>query len=193
MPKDVGIIRIKVLWKLFAGYAYITIECIFVFNALSMSRQHLYHTNLRWTGNTGQGTSSYRSYERSYEITISNKAPLQGSSDPAFMGNPALHNPEEMLLMSLSSCHMLWFLHLCSEAGVVVMEYTDNASATMIEDGNGSGRFTGATLRPQVVVANKSMIQQVQALHQKANEYCFIANSVNFKVMHQPNCSALAY
>lgn len=83
-----------------------------------MSKEHLYNANLTWTGNTGQGTQSYRSYERSYHISINNKATIQGSSDPVFMGNPALHNPEEMLLMSLSACHMLWFLHFCAEAGV---------------------------------------------------------------------------
>lgn len=149
-----------------------------------MSRQHQYHTNLQWTGNTGQGTGNYRSYERSYEITIANKVPLQGSSDPAFMGNPQLHNPEEMLLMSLSSCHMLWFLHLCSEAGVVVMEYTDKASAVMVEESNGSGRFAEVVLHPHVVVTQQEMLLQINELHKKANQFCFIANSVNFPVKH---------
>lgn len=149
-----------------------------------MDKQHTYSASLTWTGNAGHGTQTYRSYRRSYSISINNKVTIEGSSDPAFMGNPTLHNPEEMLLMSLSSCHMLWFLHLCSEAGVVVTAYTDNASAVMVEESNGSGRFTGATLRPQVVVAHQHMAQQVSGLHQKANEYCFIANSVNFEVKH---------
>jgi organic hydroperoxide reductase OsmC/OhrA len=153
-----------------------------------MGKQHTYSANLTWTGNTGEGTQTYRSYQRSYNININNKVTLEGSSDPAFMGNPALYNPEEMLLMSLSSCHMLWFLHLCSEAGVVVTAYTDKALAIMVEESNGSGRFTGATLRPQVVVTHQSMAQQVPALHQKANQYCFIANSVNFDVAHEATC-----
>jgi len=153
-----------------------------------MSKIHTYNANLTWTGNTSQGTQTYRSYDRSYSISINNKVTIQGSSDPAFMGNPALHNPEEMLLMSLSSCHMLWFLHLCSEAGVTVAAYTDNASATMVEESNGSGRFTGATLRPHVVVTQQDMAAKVPALHQRANEFCFIANSVNFKVDHEPTC-----
>jgi len=156
-----------------------------------MSKIHTYNANLAWTGNTGQGTQTYRSYERTYSVSIDNKVVIQGSSDPAFMGNPALHNPEEMLLMSLSSCHMLWFLHLCTEAGVVVAAYTDRASATMVEESNGSGRFTGATLRPHVVVTNYDMVKDVPALHQKANQYCFIANSVNFKVDHEPTCEVI--
>lgn len=154
-----------------------------------MSKQHFYSSNLTWTGNTGQGTRSYRSYERSYHININNKATLQGSSDPAFMGNPALHNPEEMLLMALSSCHMLWFLHLCSEAGVVVVGYTDEAVAIMDEDSNGSGRFIRATLRPHVLVARQDMVKQVPDLHHQANECCFIANSVNFEVTHEATCT----
>jgi len=151
-----------------------------------MSKAHFYNANLTWTGNNGQGTQNYRSYERSYHISINNKVTIAGSSDPAFMGNPALHNPEEMLLMSLSSCHMLWFLHLCSEAGVVVNAYTDSASAIMLEERNGSGRFTEATLRPQVTVSHQHMVAQVNDLHKKANQYCFIANSVNFVVRHVP-------
>lgn len=153
-----------------------------------MSKIHTYSANLAWTGNAGQGTQTYRSYERSYSISINNKITIHGSSDPAFMGNPALHNPEEMLLMSLSSCHMLWFLHLCAEAGVIVTAYADAASATMVEESNGSGRFTGATLRPHVVVTQEDMATKVPALHQRANEFCFIANSVNFKVEHEPTC-----
>lgn len=153
-----------------------------------MSKEHLYNANLTWTGNTGQGTRSYRSYERSYHISINNKVTIEGSSDPAFMGNPALHNPEEMLLMSLSACHMLWFLHFCAEAGVVVTAYTDKASAIMVEERNGSGRFTSVTLHPQVMVTHQDMVMLVNDLHKKANEYCFIANSLNFPVKHAPTC-----
>ncbi|CAM3843102.1 OsmC family protein [Mucilaginibacter galii] len=149
-----------------------------------MGKQHTYNANLTWTGNTGQGTETYRSYQRSYSISINNKITIEGSSDPAFMGNPSLHNPEEMLLMSLSSCHMLWFLHLCSEAGVVVTAYTDNASAIMVEESNGSGRFTEVVLHPHVVVMHQDMMLQIDDLHKKANQYCFIANSVNFPVKH---------
>ena len=66
------------------------------------------------------------------------------------------------------------------------MEYEDFAEGTMIETENGSGKFTEIVLKPKIVVAEKEMIQKAVELHQKANEYCFIANSLNFEVKHQP-------
>ena len=153
-----------------------------------MKRQHTYNTSIRWTGNKGTGTSSYKAFERSYTVSIKNKPDVLGSSDPAFLGDRTKHNPEELLVASLSSCHMLWYLHLCAEAGIVVTSYVDNAVGAMLELTNGSGKFTGVTLNPSVTVSEFSMIEKANALHQKANEYCFIANSVNFKIAHRPTC-----
>lgn len=154
-----------------------------------MEREHHYAVTTEWTGNTGTGTQSYRSYERSHEIRVENKAGIQGSSDPAFRGDKTKHNPEDLLLASLSACHMLWFLHFCSEAEVIVTAYTDHAVGTMAETPNGSGHFTEVILRPQVVVTHASMIDTANALHTKAHQYCFIANSVNFPVRHEPVCT----
>lgn len=153
-----------------------------------MNKQHYYNTELRWTGNQGSGTKDYKSFERSYTITIRNKPEIQGSSDPAFRGDPEKHNPEELFLSSLSSCHMLWYLHLCAVNGVCVIDYSDFATGTMEETADGSGRFTQVILEPKVVVTEESMYDKAMALHRKANEKCFIANSVNFKVKHQASC-----
>lgn len=150
-----------------------------------MAKQHTYSSTLNWTGNTGEGTTNYRSYERSYTISIENKVNIEGSSDPNFRGDSTKYNPEEMLLMSLSSCHMLWFLHFCSEAGVNVIAYIDTASAIMVEEANGSGHFTEATLKPHVLVSDEIMLAQLDKLHHKANKYCFIANSVRFPIKHE--------
>jgi organic hydroperoxide reductase OsmC/OhrA len=149
-------------------------------------KNHHYKTTIHWTGNKGTGTSGYRDYERSHTISAENKAVIEGSSDPAFLGDRTKYNPEEMLLSSLSSCHMLWYLHFCSEAGIIVTEYIDEASGIMAETANGSGHFTEVTLHPRVTVAEASMIEKAEQLHHKANEYCFIANSVNFPVKHIP-------
>lgn len=153
-------------------------------------RSHDYSLTINWTGNKGTGTDNYRSYERSYEVIGENKVIIKGSSDPAFLGDKNKHNPEELLLASLSSCHLLWYLHLCSEAGVVVTEYRDSAKAVMIETAEGGGKFESATLFPEVKVKDVSMIAKANELHVKANKLCFIANSVNFPVYHQPTCMA---
>ena len=154
-----------------------------------MSKLHQYNTLLRWTGNSGKGTENYRAYERSYTVSVNGKPELAGSSDPAFRGDPAKYNPEEMLVAALSACHMLSFLHFCSAAGVTVVDYSDSASGTMEETKEGNGRFTEVVLKPNVVVKEASMIEKVNALHVKAHQYCFIANSCNFPVLHQPVCT----
>ena len=156
-----------------------------------MKKEHHYKSKLQWTGNKGSGTANYRSFERSYCISIDNKPDILGSSDPAFRGDATKYNPEELLVASLSSCHMLWYLHLCSEAGVIVVNYNDNASGTMIETSDGGGRFSEVTLHPKVTVSESKMIKKAQELHAKANQLCFIANSVSFKVAHQASCVSL--
>lgn len=153
-----------------------------------MSKQHIYTLTTQWTGNTGTGTSAYRAYERAHEIQKEGKPEIFLSSDPSFRGDATRYNPEELLLASLSSCHMLWYLHLCSEAGVVVVDYIDNASGIMKETEDGGGYFTEVTLYPEVTVSDISMIDMATALHQKAHSFCFIARSVNFPVRHQAVC-----
>src|SRR6185437_1735743 len=98
-----------------------------------MSREHHYSTSIKWTGDQGTGTSGYKDYERNHAITAGDKEVIQASSDPAFRGDGSKYNPEELLVASLSSCHMLWYLHLCADAGVVVVDYTDDAKGTMEE------------------------------------------------------------
>jgi organic hydroperoxide reductase OsmC/OhrA len=147
-----------------------------------MSKEHQYKIQLRWTGNLGKGTSNYRSYSRDHEIKVEGKPIILGSSDPAFRGDPQRYNPEEQLVAALSSCHMLWYLHLCAEAGIVVVAYSDSATGTMIETPDGGGRFAEVTLHPEVSIQEEEKSALAYILHSRAHELCFIANSVNFPV-----------
>ena len=151
-----------------------------------MSKEHKYSAKIIWTGNTGKGTESYRGYKRSHEIAVNNKKTIEASSDPAFMGDEEKHNPEELFLSSLSSCHMLWYLHLCANAGIIVTAYSDEATGIMTEDDAGGGRFTEVILRPFVTIDNDLNITKATKLHDEANKKCFIANSCNFPVRHIP-------
>ncbi|MDV7697781.1 OsmC family protein [Chryseobacterium soli] len=151
-----------------------------------MSKEHHYKTTIQWTGNKGTGTSGYRDYERSHTIAVDHKPVMEGSSDPAFRGDKTKHNPEDLFLSSLSSCHMLWYLHFCSEAGIIVVNYQDTATGIMTETPNGSGHFTQVILHPTVTVTDEAMVVKARELHHKANQFCFIANSVNFSVQHIP-------
>lgn len=154
-----------------------------------MSKEHVYETRLIWTGNTGDGTRSYKGYSRAHEISAFGKPVITGSSDPNFNGDAARYNPEELLVASLSSCHMLWYLHLCSAAKIVVTSYADTATGVMIETEDGGGRFSEVKLNPRVVVAEESNIERAKELHHNAHELCFIANSVNFPVRAAPQIS----
>lgn len=153
-------------------------------------KTHHYSLTIEWTGNRGSGTSGYSHYDRDHLIRATNKPELAASSDPAFRGDATRYNPEELLIASLSSCHMLWYLHLCSEAGVVVTSYTDDPLGTMMETADGGGEFTEVILRPRVTVQDSSMIHRATELHRNARSMCFIARSVNFPVRHQPVCTA---
>jgi organic hydroperoxide reductase OsmC/OhrA len=153
---------------------------------MTINQIHNYNSTIKWTGNKGSGTSHYQDYEREHIIVIANKDNILGSSDPAFCGDKTKHNPEDLLVSSLSSCHMLWYLHLCAQAGVIVTDYIDNATGIMKETENGGGHFTEVTLNPVVTVTERTMIEKANELHIKANELCFIANSVNFPVYHRP-------
>lgn len=150
-------------------------------------RTHVYEASVSWTGNRGQGTSGYRDYDRDAVIEAAGKAPIAASSDPLFRGNPERYNPEDLLVASLATCHMLWYLHLCAEAGVRVTAYRDQATGTMIEESDGGGRFSEATLRPEVVIAHDADIELAIRLHDEAHRKCFIANSMNFPVYHDPH------
>jgi organic hydroperoxide reductase OsmC/OhrA len=151
-----------------------------------MDKTHYYRADVVWTGNLGGGTATYRAYERSYEIRCAGKAPIMGSSDPAFRGNPSMHNPEELLVASASACHMLWYLHLASTAGVVVIAYEDTVQGIMSETSDGGGRFTQMILRPRVTLAVGGDSGLAQRLHETAHDKCFIANSVNFPIRVEP-------
>jgi organic hydroperoxide reductase OsmC/OhrA len=149
-------------------------------------KRHHYPIRMKWTGNTGAGTREYRGYERAHEYSVPGKPVIPGSSDPAFRGDKTRYNPEELLVMSLSSCHMLWFLHLAAEAGVVVTAYEDEASGTMEETADTGGHFIEVVLRPRVTFAPGIDPSRAAALHQRAHHLCFIANSVNFPVRCEP-------
>lgn len=152
-----------------------------------MHKEHHYKLTVTWTGNNGSGTIDARVYERSHTVQAPGKETLHCSSDSAFRGDVTKYNPEEFFLSALSSCHMLWYLHLCADAGIVVMAYEDNPEGTMVEaSAEGRGRFVHVVLRPVITITDISREAEAAQLHDKANEMCFIANSCNFPIHHEP-------
>ena len=144
-------------------------------------KQHTYHCELEWTGNDGQGTKTYSTYRRDHVLRCAGKPDIPGSSDPSFRGDKTRYNPEELLVASLSSCHMLWYLHLCAVNKIVVTEYRDTAAGVMRENQDGSGEFIAVELKPQVRIAAGDP-HKAEELHHEAHSLCFISRSVNFPV-----------
>ena len=147
-----------------------------------MPRLHRYEVTVTWTGNSGVGTSAYDAYERAHDVSAQDKPVIPGTADRAFRGAPDRWNPEELLVASLSQCHLLWYLALCAKEGIVVTAYDDHASGTMVEAANGSGRFEEVVLKPRVMITTAEHADRARQLHERAHEMCFVANSVNFTV-----------
>jgi len=152
-----------------------------------MARQHDYTARVEWTGNRGEGTRTYRGYDRTWDIAIPGKPVIHCSNDPLLGGDPGLPNPEDLLLASLSACHMLWYLHLASAAGIVVHAYRDDPVGVGETSPNGAGRFMSATLKPHIVVEAGADLAEAEAIHHRVHEFCFIARSVNFPVAYAPS------
>lgn len=152
----------------------------------SVGPQHHYATRIEWLGNRGTGTSGYREYGRELLLTAEGKHPVEGSADRTFHGNADRWNPEELLVAALSQCHLLSYLHVAVLHGVVVTAYTDDATGTMETTPDGGGRFVSVTLWPVVTIASAEMAEAALAAHHEASQKCFIANSVNFPVLHEP-------
>jgi organic hydroperoxide reductase OsmC/OhrA len=156
------------------------------------SRSHHYSIDVVWTGNRGTGTAGYTAYDRSHQISAPGKPTLAGSSDPAFRGDAACWSPEELFVSSLSTCHMLWFLHLAADAGIAVTNYRDQPEGLMLENADGSGQFVRVVLHPLVETARPAEPGLLNRLHESAHHKCYLARSVNFEVTCQParqNCA----
>lgn len=151
-----------------------------------MARRHDFVAKIAWTGNRGDGTRTYRGYDRTWRVETPGKPPIECSNDPLLGGDPSLHNPEDMLIASLSACHMLWYLHLASEARIVVRSYTDEPVGEGESAPDGSGRFIGAVLRPRIEVEAGCDLGRAEAIHHEIHKVCFIARSVNFPVRYEP-------
>ncbi|NJC27305.1 OsmC family protein [Neolewinella antarctica] len=150
-----------------------------------MAGTHKYKVNVAWTGNLGSGTLDYRAYSRDHVIGVEGKEEIDASSDPKFLGDDSRINPEELFLASISSCHMLWYLHLASVNGITVLDYEDDAKGTMKDSIEGGGQFTSVTLRPRITIAQVDKLDRARTLHAEAGKKCFIANSIKVEVAHE--------
>ena len=152
-----------------------------------VKKTHHYRVTNEWTGNLGEGTKNYKAYNRDHVLSGQGKQhQILAASDPSFRGDPSRYNPEELFVASIAACHMLWFLHLCASNKITVTSYIDVTEGIMEENKDGSGQFTDVTLRPEVVIREADKIDLCKSLHHQANQMCFIANSCNFPIQHEP-------
>jgi organic hydroperoxide reductase OsmC/OhrA len=150
-----------------------------------MHGEHNYSANLRWEGEETEGTASYEGYTRGYRVSIEEKPDLLGTADPSFRGDASRHNPEDLLLASISACHMLSYLALCARRGILVLSYRDGATGRMLVDREGGGRFEEVILRPVVTIRGAEKLELARELHERAHKLCFIASSCNFPIRHE--------
>jgi organic hydroperoxide reductase OsmC/OhrA len=153
-------------------------------------KQHEFHVTTDWTGNLGSGTSAYRAYSRNHEVSAGGKSTRIAGSSSVKIGDPTRYNPEELLVGALSACHMMWVLHLCADAGIVITEYRDEAVGAMAEHGDGAGEFTRVTLRPRMTITDATRLEEARTMHDRAHQVCCLARSMNFPVEHEAEVSA---
>ncbi len=151
---------------------------------------HEYKLSLTWTGNEGKGTADLSSYKRSYQSAVEGKPILEGSADPSYMGDPTKWNPEEMLLSSVASCQMLWYLGLCAMKKIAVTKYKDSPEGVVTTEAGGGGTFTEIILRPQIEISDAAQLEVAKSLHEEAHKKCFVANSLNCPIKIEPTVIA---
>ena len=154
-----------------------------------MSKSHEFTAEIVWTGDRGQGTQHYRGYDRTWNIVTPGKVPIECSNDPMLGGDPSKPNPEDLLLSSVAACHMLWYLHLASNAGIVVRGYEDSPLGVGETGSRGEGRFVRAILRPRIRVDRGTDLAKADSLHGEVHQFCFIARSVNFPISYEAHYS----
>lgn len=157
-----------------------------------MTKLHDFASSIVWTGNRGEGTRAYKGYDRTWDIALPGKDIIHCSNDPLLGGDSAKMNPEDLLISALSACHMLWYLHLASNAGIVVTGYRDDPIGHGETLPNGSGRFIAAVLRPKISVQEGADLEFAGNIHHKVHDFCFIARSVNFPVSYEPTFNVVA-
>lgn len=153
-----------------------------------MAFKHLFKASLKWISSTGSEHS--KRYTKTHLITIEGKKELEISAAKVFKGDPACYNPEDLLLSSVVSCHMMSYLYVCAQNNIEVTSYSDSAEAILEVNLDGSGRFIEIQLNPIVIISDPDQQALALDLHQKANKLCFIANSCNFPIIHHAICKA---
>ncbi len=150
-----------------------------------MTKTHEFTSEIVWTGDRGAGAAHYRGYDRTWRIVTAGQPAIECSNDPMLGGDPSKPNPEDLLLSSLAACHMLWYLHLASEAGIVVRGYEDAPLGVGETGSRGEGRFVRAVLRPAIRIERGADLTKAEALHEAVHAFCFIARSVNFPISYE--------
>ena len=153
-----------------------------------MQTKHLFKASLNWTANKPMVDDTKRIYQKNHHIIIEGKPILELSAAKSFKGDPQLYNPEDLLLSSLTSCHMMSYLYCCAQNNIEVVSYSDESEAFLEVNSDGSGRITKVILNPIVYITDPNQIEEANSLHKKANRLCFIANSCNFVVEHNGVC-----
>ena len=152
-----------------------------------MATIHRYDATCSWTGSTGVG---YDHYDRTHRgATPPARAELTLASDPAFRGDPALINPEQLLVLAAVSCQLLAFLAVAARARIDVVAYEDHGEGFMPED-DPPERITRIELRPRITVAGDVSESRIRRLVDLAHRECYIANSLRTEVTVNPTIVA---
>ena len=152
-----------------------------------MSDNHHFEATVRWPAESTQKLPPDPAFSRNAILGSPGHADVPGSAPTVFGGDATRYNPEELVTLALAHCHMLTYLALAAKKRVAVLAYEDRATVELGKDPvSGKMKLLSAQLRPKVTVARGTDVNEALAMHAKAHEYCFVANSVNFPVANAP-------
>ncbi|MGJ5642123.1 OsmC family protein [Formosa sp. S-31] len=128
---------------------------------------------------------------KTHQVFLEKGKRLEISAEKRFKGDGSKFNPEELLLAALSSCHFMSYLYVCELAGIIVVNYSDCPEGILELHNDGSGAFSKVILKPEVTIENPKDVETAKALHKKAGDLCFIANSCVFPIEYYPEVNSI--
>ena len=145
-----------------------------------------HNITLTWSKQTE--SFAYKDYNRDHQWDFGEGLVVNASSAPQYLGTPEYADPERAFAAALSSCHMLFFIAICSKKRLVVENYVDHATAMLEADAEGDLIISQVTLRPKVIFAEGVDVNQeeIEKIHQVSHDKCFLAKSVKSELIIEP-------
>jgi organic hydroperoxide reductase OsmC/OhrA len=151
-----------------------------------MAEEHVFETRLEYPADKAQKLPPDPDFSRDNRLIVEGHPEMPGALPAALGGHNRGYSPEDLMILSLSECHCLTYLRLAQKNRLAIRRYEDRATGRLGKNAAGMTQLLEVVLRPRVTVARGTDLAAARTLHERAHHHCFMANSVNFPVLHEP-------